>query len=439
MNANGADIVSPGDGTSKAIRSTETWQPRELLGAEVPLRFLCQNLLNVGSTPDTRLLPNKQTLLLYGRPGCGKNTLIHAVDNVTGRRIFLDKPAFAEIRDWKMRPWNGADFAEWARACVRRIQLIENDTETHHFRPARSNDGESERNPPVASGALLILIQDIHQLSYYRGNGEAATALMQLLTTARRCGVHRDRVRVLLTCSESPGQFPQEIQARKRNRFSFFHSFAQDLVDARCYVPLFDAKDRIAFMLNMMREFRMLCAKDTQLSKVSWVDIDLNDKAFLADPDHVLNTLAVYSTGTTPRELHDFMLRSFDACRFPNEDGSTEYSPELFNKLKYDVEGTFCITPYNPSSKNASLLTYAGMDPEVTAKNTRICVLNETGPDMSAALEKEPSNKRARVAAAAEGQPKNIHDAIADRVSQQEKLLKNAAKRDKAKADRERR
>ena len=295
-----AIVVSPTEGTSRAVRSKDTWQPAHLIGADGPIRFLCRHLLTTGNTPDTRLLPNKQTLLLYGRPGCGKNTLIHAIDQETGKRVFLDQPAFSEVRDWKMRPWNGTEFGEWARACCRRIQLIENDDSAHRTRAELNVD--RTKNPPT--GALLILIQDIHHLLYYRGNGDPATALLQLLTTARRCSVRHDRVRILMTCSESPGQFPQDIQ---------------DLIGARCYVPLFEARDRIAFMLQMMREFRALCAKDPTLANVAWVDIDLNDDAFITDPDHILNTLAIYSVGTTPRELHDFMLRSFDACRYAEQ------------------------------------------------------------------------------------------------------------------------
>jgi hypothetical protein len=236
---------------------------------------------------------------------------------------------------------------------------------------------------------------------------------VQLLTAVRLCPF-RDEVRVLLTCAESPGQFPQDIQ---------------DLIDARCYVPLLDASDRITFMLALMREFKHLC--ETVLQNVSW-SIDTSDEAVASDPDHVLNTLAVYSAETTPRELYDFMLRSFDACRHPLADGSTEYSAELLNKLKYDVEGVYCVTPYNPESKNAVMRQYANMDPEMTTKNTRICFLNKDGPVLTA--EAEPSSKRQRSAAE---QPPNVHQAIAERVAQQEKLLKNAARKEKAKRDRE--
>jgi hypothetical protein len=66
-------------------------------------------------------------------------------------------------------------------------------------------------------------------------------------------------------------------------------------------VPFFEAKERIEFMLRMMREFHQLCLKSPELKNVEWVDIDLMDGAYLSDPDHVLNNLAIHSTGTTPR------------------------------------------------------------------------------------------------------------------------------------------
>jgi hypothetical protein len=132
------------------------------------------------------------------------------------------------------------------------------------------------------------------------------------------------------------------------------------------------------------------------------------------------------------------MLRSFDACRYPREEGGTEYSPALFEKLKYDIEGTFCITPYNPSAKNATVLNFANIDPEMTSKNTRICFLDDAGAKLSApeteAAAAEPPTKRNR--GPSEQQPRTIHDAIAARVAQQEKLLKNAANREKAKRGR---
>jgi hypothetical protein len=104
---------TPLDVTARCVRPAGKHEPQTLLGAEIPLAFLKRHLLD-RTTPNSRLLPNKQTVMLYGRRGCGKNTLIHATDP-SGKRLFLDSPAFGEIHDWKMRPWNGAEFAEWAK------------------------------------------------------------------------------------------------------------------------------------------------------------------------------------------------------------------------------------------------------------------------------------------------------------------------------------
>jgi hypothetical protein len=109
-----------------------------------------------------------------------------------------------------MRPWNGSEFVKWAQTCCHRIEVLSRDDSHHAIRAQQSRNFENN-----APESLLILIQDIHQLNYYRGGGSNGTdpvsALMQLLTTARQC-LRRDSVRVLLTCGESPGQFPQDIQ-----------------------------------------------------------------------------------------------------------------------------------------------------------------------------------------------------------------------------------
>jgi hypothetical protein len=68
MNQNGANVITPADGTSRAVRHPETWTPPSLIGADIPFQFLCQHLLDRNTSPDgNRLLPNKQTVMLYGR------------------------------------------------------------------------------------------------------------------------------------------------------------------------------------------------------------------------------------------------------------------------------------------------------------------------------------------------------------------------------------
>lgn len=376
-----------------------------MYGVDTPLAFLRKHLLqrnhHVPRPWNELLLPQSKTLLLFGRRGSGKNTLLNMEDE-DGGDVFLrhgnDDCPFHIVLDWKMRPWNYEDFPRWVAHV---ISVLDNGS----------------------MDSVLIVLQGIHQLNYLRG-GNPVLEMIHLLTAVRAS--HRD-VRLVMTCDEKPSQFPQEMQS---------------LIDAQCFMPMMGPADRIAFMRDLMADFYSLCQWDETLKNVQFT-IDLSPDAAQKDPDHILNMLAMYSAETTPREMLSFMQRTFAACSTPTADGHTEYNADLIEKLTYKVEGATYITPDNPLAKNEPFYKYIKLDPELSAANTNMCYLNGDKPAFEgnrrvtalAAEQEADAKRKAKKRVRKDGaddkdkQPAQMQDVIKERVAQQNKLLENRTKR----------
>ena len=118
------------------------------------------------------------------------------------------------------------------------------------------------------------------------------------------------------------------------------------------------------------------------------------------------------------------MQRTFVACRTPAADGYTDYNHDLIMKLVYDIEGNNLITPYNPFTKNSTLLTYVGIDPESTTQNatTNVIVLGRDNTVIE--KEKVGDSKRQKQA------NPELSAVLKAKAEQQEKLWKNQAKKE---------
>lgn len=394
------------DKTSCALRPPHVKSPATLFGADEILRVMSKVLVDsrtghVASSSATQrlLLPVIQIVMLYGRKGSGKNTLLHHEKD--GERIFFAQ--FARVMDWKMRSWNASQFVLWCHRCVQCLEEMDRQGDNNN------NNNNNDASYPRGPGSLLILVENIHQLNYLR-SGDVVDAFVHLLTTVRCCRTRRNDIRVVLTCDESPGQFPSEIRS---------------LVDAHYLMPLPGPADRKRIALDLMKTYRECISTMPHMIPLVW-DVSLDDADIESDPNHVLNVFAIQSTGTTPYEIHYYMARSFSACYQPRENGTTEYGPALFDILKYDVDGIACITPYNPMTKNAPIYSYADINPETRVHaGVGTVVLSDQTTTMSALPDhaQEKDCKRAKT-----DQPTGIADAIEERVKQQELLLKKASK-----------
>jgi hypothetical protein len=387
---------SPGDATDGVLQES---RQGTLFGVEASLAFLDRHLTIEGRcTLSAELLPCKRSLLLYGREGSGKTALLHAGTGEGGalkthqRYRYLSSNVFARVRDFRLQHWNMDSFVSWTKECradMREMQL------------------EPLPNHMEAPASLLIILGNLHKFNYVRG-GDPLNALLHLLS-AVRLFPDEGRVRILMLCDESPGQFPQDLLG---------------LVDAMHFVapPATDA--RLAMLLGWTHAFAELSLTCSRLSALVW-DLDLES---LADnPSHIMNTLAVASHGCTPREIRAFMRRSFEGVCSPTANGNTVYCAAWLESLLHTVDGNVkCIIAGNPSSLNEKLLAYAGLATEDTLIGARTCFVRQV-PDMAPAAPDKPP-RRVPVA-----QPPSVQEALAARLTAQQAQLDKAARRDKDK------
>lgn len=333
-----------------------------------------------------RVIPPPRVLVLYGRKGSGKATLLHAgrYNEALGRyeRVFVDV-AFGWVYAMKLRSWNMEDFELWCKKTAVHIQT----TETSN----------------LASSGILIIVSNVHLLAacHSRAPGEA---LLQLLTTVRRCKKTSDLIRVVLITDESPSLLDPDLKV---------------LIDVQCMMPLPGTPIRIQLALKEMLKFQsVVFARDSPLANVTW-SVSTNDADVASDPDHPLQQFAINSVGCTPSEIVRFMQRTFRACSKPLPDGNTEYGAELFQNMYYNLEGAFLITPYNPSSKNEPIFAHARIHGEMPPVNVSSkCVVGKAGPvTMVDAPATEPDAKRSKVE----------NSEIDEKVKKQEERLKRLA------------
>ena len=398
---------TPSDLVSRAVRERDIPEPRQLFGVNDTLAFLEACLLDRHEI-DATLVPLPQIALLYGRHGSGKNTVIHATDHETGQRVFLDS-AFAVVKDFKMCSWNNTLFIDWTASVIETLRIMNRSPNVVY--------AHRDENEPEGPRSLLILIQEIHMINYDR-TGEIMDAFTRLLATVKATARHRrNDIRVLMTCAESPGQLPSQI--------------LHHMIDRKHYIGLPDPQDRCSLFLDFMRQFYELCRTRDELKNVEW-SIPIGDEDIDKDPDHIINSLSVWSAGTTPREIYEFMRRSFVACSNPGEGGYTDYNADLLTKLVHNLEGQPSICAYNPCSKNDTIEQYVGLDPESTSKNlsTNAMFLAKEPVVIKAQQRhgsgQESMNKKHRP-------DMNAQEALKAKAEEHEKLMKNAAKREKEK------
>jgi hypothetical protein len=409
--APGREWISPSDVTNGVLRPTD--QGRVLHGVEPHLKFLDRHLLpqNRG-TSSMVFLPRKRTLLLYGREGIGKTTLLHS-----GCHSYLNKEAFSRVRDFRLQHWNMDAFVTWTRECL---------DDLHNMRYRCVGGGEEA--PPPAS--LLIIIGNLHKFNYVRG-GDPLNALLHLLSAVR---LFHDgsRVRLLMLCDETPGQFPQDLL---------------QLIDVTHYMPPPGPDTCMAILRDWMHHFALFLHGNSNMEYVKW-DLDLDD--VLDNSSHILYTLVVASRGCTPREMVTFLRRSFDGvCSYGSRETPTTYCAGWLESLLYKVDGALnSLIPVNSDTLNGPLNTYAGLLTEDPLIGAKTCFVRQV-PDMVQRLaptpDAEPSgpSKRPRVqprepdgAAAAAGpveQPKSVREALEARLEEQRQKQRTAARAEASK------
>jgi len=320
-----------------------------LFGAEHVLEFLRRHLITDRCEMDPVLLPQAQILMLYGRPGTGKRTCLHYVqDPDSNLRVFLEC-TFAWVKHFRLQEWDDGEFVQWceqARDLIRQMNVT---------RAEEKRNKQQQLAYPSGPESLLLVIGDLHYMNGWR-NPEPKFALQNLMQTIKECSYNRrDDIRMVITCGEAPGKFGERVLS---------------LVDRKCFMGTLSPEDRGAMFIYWMHRFKLLANREPRLKKLEW-SIKLDVETIEHDPGHVVNNLIRTSNGCTAREVFTFMRRTFDACSCPREDGMTDYSSALIDKMMYvDEQQKQRITPYNTATMNAPILQYTNLDPEIDVRDT---------------------------------------------------------------------
>lgn len=327
----------------------------DLFGVDHVISFLSEHLLRVNRDEmDPVLVPLPQILMLYGRPGSGKRTCLHYVrDRETNQRLFLETQ-FAWVRHFRLREWDDGEFAQWcedARETVRQMSVTRRE-EQHNV--------DQGHGWPRGPDSLLLVVGDLHYMSAWHSM-QAKFALENLMQTIRDCSYNRrDDIRMVITCGESPSKFGDAFLS---------------LVDRKCFMGLLSNEDRGALFIYWMHRFYTLRNSNPRLKALEW-SIKLDAESIEEDPGHVVNTLITNSNGCTPREVYEFMTRTFTACSKPVDDGMTDYNSAFVIRMMYENEqNKRQIVPYNAHTMNSSILQYANLNPEVDLCNVNRFVL----------------------------------------------------------------
>jgi hypothetical protein len=392
---------SPPDASSCVLRRRHLPET-PLQGIDKALAFLDGHLLR-RATPSDMFMPLQRTLMLYGREGSGKTSLLHAPnDNGDMTFRYLSSSVFDRVYDYRLQHWNVDEFPEWAKRCMLTISQMSVVSES-------------------APRSMLIVVGNLHKFNYVRG-GSALNAMLHLLTAVRLFPSGRS-LRLVLLCDESPGQFPGELSA---------------LVDARFHVAPPDSDARLSIFQDWIGRFKQFAEREHQcqtnvLAHLGW-DLAL-DAESLEQDTHIIHTLVVASQGNTPREIVQFLQRSFLGCRTPNPSGDTVYCASWLESLLHKVDGAInCITPGNPVALNEAIYKYAGLHVDDNLIGAKPAFVRQAAVQLVDAVEecddddKEeedevPKRKKRQKTLL---QPPNVREAIRLRAEAQKKQLEQA-------------
>lgn len=348
-------IISPADNPSHSYVDTGRVGHADLFGVDHVISFLSEHLLERNRNElDPILLPLPQIVMLYGRPGSGKRTCLHYVkDRETNKRVFLET-AFAWVKHFRLREWDDGEFALWCEAARVTIRSMNNTRIEEQIERAQGNMF------PCGPKSLLLVVGDLHYMNAWHSM-HAKFALQNLMQTIRDCSWNRrDDIRMVITSGTQPSTYGEAFLS---------------LVDRKCFMGTLSNEDRGALFIYWMHRFFMLRARAPELRNLEW-SIKLDAQIIEEDPGHIVNTLISCSSGCTPREVYEFMTRTFGACSKPLDDGMTDYNSSFVVRMMYTNEQQKRqIVPYNTHTLNAPILQYVNLNPEVDLRDTNRFVL----------------------------------------------------------------
>lgn len=381
----------------------------ELIGATHTLDFLEKHTVVPCRTPSvwsTPRMPTERVLMLFGRKGSGKKTI---VDHWLASHRHKKGPDFDAVK-FHWEAWNHDGFLAWADEMMSDMLSIDD------------NDGDKDDHDRYST--MIIVIHGVQMLNYLHAS-QYETKLMKLLY-AVRSDRRLPHVFVIMTCDESPGKFHKELRR---------------LIDYECYVPPPEPAERKMFFRRWVAEFKAHCDENIPLRHAVDFDVDLEDE------DGIIATLCTSSAGCNPHEIHVFLEQAFRACINPrithaesagkgfdsvdNNFAVTEFSDELLMSLIKTHKNRMFITDYDPLEANKGIRDHLGLSAEVTKDDADILHLRGQAVDPTAQPLLSKIGKRKR-------DGKNGEEKVRDMNKHQEMIQKEAEKRRKLteKADR---
>jgi hypothetical protein len=259
------------------IMSEQKNHSSSYLGDPTVLEFMKTRLVDPIEHPeiyDPDVFPMKNSLMLFGKDGAGKRTLVEEYYN-----------KFDQVDGFVLQEYNLGDFCGWC------------DKITASF---TQEDDNTRR---------IILVENVHLMAYCKGTMPEQQMMKLMVHVRARSRLHGRRVFLITTCSEGPLRINDTLVR---------------LVDYMCYVPPPSDEHRMILFHRFIENWVNLAKGSGCYNKMD-VDLDEDDYALLS----------LVSKNTVPGDIWKFCQRCFDAISYPDVDCA--FGGDLINKILYST------------------------------------------------------------------------------------------------------
>lgn len=306
-------------------------------GNATPVEFLNNyliNPLNNMSIFDPSSFVIRNNLMLFGKKGSGKKTLI---DGYSGQ--------FEKTIGFSIMDFNVAGFVEWVDIIVEKLKNID--------------DPENE----FKSISTLIVIENIDIIPHCQ-NQIPENKLRMLFHYVKLVGQSGYPIFIVSTCAESPGRQAREVSL---------------MIDYECYVPPPDSEQRLALFKFFVESWKSAITNKPELQRIT-VNLEPED----------YNLLVSLSGQCAPGDIWNFCQDMFHAICKPNEEASLDTN--LIQTLIKTTESGPCILHYDPKDDLDSFDVYTGKkDQRMNIKETTKLSAQQALEERSIRLEQDES------------------------------------------------
>lgn len=285
-------------------------------GDPTPVEFLRKYLvapLEHMSIYDARTFQLRNSLMLFGKKGAGKKTLVDA---------FVGQ--FSHTIGFAMEDFNVAEFVEWVDSTVSKL---EKNVSTRAL---------SKRSLKPT----LVVVEGIDIVPHCQ-SPIPEHKLRKLLYHVRALGQRGHPIFIICTCNESPGRLAREISL---------------MIDYECYVPPPSEEDRGKLFEFFIESWSRVIETKADLRRIT-VDLTPEDYELLVS----------LSGNCAPGDIWKFCQDMFHAVCRPGEEVSLDGN--LIQTLIKHTESGPCILHYDPKEDLDQFDVYIGKrKPNLEAK-----------------------------------------------------------------------